>query len=309
MPRNVHCSFCNGEGHYINHCNSIHIQYFKTVVLEYMAIDYKLELDYKYAEYILSSYPIPSIRVLGFHCNATQPNMSLLRYKTTENEHLFHNQLISMIREIIDILKCHYPYCINRIIGHISYDGLLEHSQIVYNYFSTNDLTLMSINDIHSSLFSHITTIMKFSFVYIDSDFKNDDACPICYCDINNTNYMKSNCNHIFCINCVYQLCEINKVCYSNNVNCPMCREKIDLLYVDIASLDGCVKKYRDLPALYPIIVVGNNVNDTFQYYSRMHIANDKNFMVFAFSVVIIFVLDVINQYFMTSSSYHNQDT
>lgn len=309
MPRNIHCSFCGEEGHYINHCNSNHIQYFKTIVMQYMAVDYKLGLDYKYVEYILSSYPITSVRVLGFHCDATQPNMNLLRNKTPDNTTLFHSQLISMIKEIIDKLKCHYPYCINRIINRISYDGLLEHSQIVYNYYSTNRNSRMSLKDIHNILFAHIITIMKFSFVYIDAEFKNEDVCPICYCDINNLNYMKSNCQHIFCIDCVYQLCESSKVCYNNNINCPMCREKIDHLYVDILSLSSCVKKYSDLPALYPIIIVGNNYKDTIQYYSRIHINNDKNFLFFAFSVVVIFILDVINQYVMTSNSYHNQDT
>ena len=118
---------------------------------------------------------------------------------------------------------------------------------------------------------------------------------------------MKSNCHHVFCIECIYQLCETKKVSYKNNINCPMCREQIEHLYVDIASLNSCVKKYRNLPALYPIIVIGNDLTDTIQYYSRIHIANDKNFLVFAFSVVIVFILDVMNQYFMTSNSFHNQ--
>ena len=58
----------------------------------------------------------------------------------------------------------------------------------------------------------------KFKYNCIDDRF--NEVCCICKNNILNTNYIKTNCNHTFCVNCIKKY----------DKQCPLCKTKILLL-------------------------------------------------------------------------------
>lgn len=69
----------------------------------------------------------------------------------------------------------------------------------------------------------------------------SSDECPICFEVLTQDNITKTNCNHIYCFNCINQLIE------NNNINCSLCRTE--------------VKNYKNKNDNFKIIKINNNVN------------------------------------------------
>lgn len=67
--RLLHCSFCDDEGHTINHCQDPQIQYLVKEFNEFIALDMKCKFKMKYLTYVISLYNISEIRVLGYQVN------------------------------------------------------------------------------------------------------------------------------------------------------------------------------------------------------------------------------------------------
>lgn len=67
--RLLHCSFCDDEGHTINHCQDPQIQYMVKEFNEFIALDMKCKFKMKYLTYVISLYNISEIRVLGYQVN------------------------------------------------------------------------------------------------------------------------------------------------------------------------------------------------------------------------------------------------
>lgn len=64
--RLLHCSFCDDEGHTINHCQDPQIQYMVKEFNEFIALDMKCKFKMKYLTYVISLYNISEIRILGY---------------------------------------------------------------------------------------------------------------------------------------------------------------------------------------------------------------------------------------------------
>ena len=52
-------------------------------------------------------------------------------------------------------------------------------------------------------------------------DDKISDECPICYTQFNNNNFIITNCNHKFCVNCIFKHYQTD-----NGHKCPLCRKE-----------------------------------------------------------------------------------
>ncbi len=289
MSRIIHCSFCKEEGHNIKHCNSDYRQYFKTIVLQYMAVDHKFELNYNYAIYMLSSYPIESIRVIGFMCDVIQPNMKLLRKKTPNNLRLFQRQLLLLVKGIIQKFDLYYPDCIHQIINDINHDDMVRHSHILHRYIQHHCEFFMSLRQIYNRLFTHYIIIIDFSFISNDLTNTNND-CAICYNELTNNNSIMTNCNHIFCIDCLYRLFDIGKISCYNHPKCPLCRTRIDSLVTHNSIFRDSVQKYQGVPALYPNEITKRRPALLLETYNNA----EKKFIVFFISVITIAIADAL---------------
>jgi hypothetical protein len=50
--------------------------------------------------------------------------------------------------------------------------------------------------------------------------------CSICYCDIIHSNFVLTNCNHIYCIHCIKQCMQLSRYTIQT-ILCPYCRQII----------------------------------------------------------------------------------
>lgn len=102
---------------------------------------------------------------------------------------------------------------------------MLQHSLQNYNENNFDDweIKINSINDIiEQKRFDIIETNYNIKF---QKSIINNKQCSICY---DEDKIIKTNCNHFVCLYCIL------KMFMSNNENCPLCREKINILYTDL---------------------------------------------------------------------------
>ncbi len=299
MPRSIRCSFCKQSGHNIRHCTSNNKDVFKTVIMQYIAIDYRLNLNWKYAKYILSIYPLESIRMLGFMCHVEQPDMALLKNKTPYNTNLFHNQLILLVTGIIDKLTIYYPQCVPRIMLNIGYDDMIQHSYAASRYIQEHSYNYVSLRQIYNMLFRECLITMDFS-VHCGNTANHSSECVICYHKLNDNNIIRTNCKHSFCIECLYQWFETQKITSNKQPLCPLCRCQINSLTTDAICFEDSIERYKHIPALSPRISTKVSYDTPLAYYSNIINEYEKKFIIFLFAVASTIILEVVLQQLRT---------
>ena len=86
-------------------------------------------------------------------------------------------------------------------------------------------------------LYDEMTGILESEKVYptlrLDEDIFNhkteqeDQECSICYCEMENTKCILSNCGHLNCVDCVVKMLQLQ---CNDMYNCPMCRTQVKTL-------------------------------------------------------------------------------
>jgi len=86
-------------------------------------------------------------------------------------------------------------------------------------------------------LYDEMTAILESEKVYptlrLDEDIFNhkteqeDQECSICYCEMENTKCILSNCGHLNCVDCVVKMLQLQ---CNDMYNCPMCRTQVKTL-------------------------------------------------------------------------------
>lgn len=74
--RSLYCSFCDDEGHTINNCQDPQIIFLLKEFNEIISLDIKCNFKMKYVKYILSSYSIPEIKIIGYQKGLSQNKLS-----------------------------------------------------------------------------------------------------------------------------------------------------------------------------------------------------------------------------------------
>lgn len=140
------------------------------------------------------------------------------------------NNKINNIYNINNKLNILNEYFCNKLYNNFSFnfDNDIEELEIESDYKKRNNLK-------NKNYIKKATFYMKISDknnIFLcentESEIKSQRQimkCPICYdLILDNINYLKLQCNHLFCRECYNTW---NKKCLSNNIctSCPMCRE------------------------------------------------------------------------------------
>jgi hypothetical protein len=179
----------------------------------------------------------------------TDKNLHLPLYK---NESLTEYELLedymTKLDDINQLVK----------INRIKYD-LTELDKIIVKYVNYDKLDSIKLNN----LLNKVT--------------KTNTTCPICINNINNI--CITECNHIFCIDCI-----LNWLSKKNT--CPLCRTEINIekLLIDIdkniQKINILIERIKELLKLNKKIVI-YTINKKYMLYIKLHINNieqyDKN--------------------------------
>lgn len=66
--------------------------------------------------------------------------------------------------------------------------------------------------------------------------------CSICYSDIIHSNFVLTNCNHIYCIHCIKQCMQLSRDTITT-IRCPFCRQNIQTMMIPIE--DNEIKQFQ----------------------------------------------------------------
>ena len=107
---------------------------------------------------------------------------------------------------------------------------------IALNRFQIREVHIDNLGNISITQpnIQHITTKSYYTQLTIEPIKGNNKIsadCPICGDDVVPEDQVKTNCNHIFCMECVKQYANAKKDC-TTKPNCPCCRGEFACLYV-----------------------------------------------------------------------------
>lgn len=80
------------------------------------------------------------------------------------------------------------------------------------------------------------------------------DGCPICLKKVKMISFVKTNCKHLFCFQCITKCLKAHRI---GEYKCPMCRENVTHLYINNKkNLEKMLKRTGKLPTPPPTDVV-----------------------------------------------------
>jgi RING-type zinc-finger len=218
--RNRRCSYCRMPGHFINSCNAINL------------IDFEVILIYKFVE-------------LG---------KNVILFTTWLVEYSLYNSNILRayaIRSCGCLTRDHIIRCIDSIKQNIvnlfaAYDNINEipQEELSINNNISNGIILLNTaiaiqeeenaNGNGHRKFNIQTNIVENADITPDITHAEECECNICYENNDNINFVKLNCGHEFCKDCVYQSLQ-NEI--KLTPCCAFCRAEITNIEMRIQSV------------------------------------------------------------------------
>lgn len=262
------CSFCYNEGHTINNCNDERIDMLENDIKENTAVDMKINLNTEYLHYHLQTYTKEELLVIGYK--------NKLNVKTTYPI----NDIITTIIEFYTLFSDEYDSIIqNMNITELDYFINKIHQMLL----DTNNNTI-SLSEIQSSLYEYQREprLLDINVNRIENIICDSCSCSICNKKSTTVDSIISNCNHVFCYDCIYTvLLEFQKN-NTTDINCTCCVSKLETLTV--SSLENEKKLLNICNNEKEVIIIDEDFS---RYYSYLFMSEE-------YGDTIINLLDVI---------------
>jgi hypothetical protein len=226
-----YCSFCRRPGHYANNCNNNPLR------------DFEFLCRYK-IEFLIRYYAEPRQKLLDWLIEYSLENSALIKTfaRTYLGIGISNFNIIDIVHEI------HNYYCIRHSIPYqreIQAEDLFENiesshqsdfEEIGENMDDLIDSTILlnlieSSNEENNKRFNIATKIIE------NSNYcEKQNECFICYEKKNLKNFIKLNCSHEYCKDCIKNQIKHTK---TENVHCALCRSVVDNIEIrDILILE-----------------------------------------------------------------------
>lgn len=126
----------------------------------------------------------------------------------------------------------------------------------------------------------------------LNNDY-NTSECPICLTDINDDDKVMTNCEHIYCKEC------LDKWFNKGKTSCPNCRKNIEFI-----THDKNIMRIVKVKEIRNIIVNENNRNNQNNNRNILtnHRNNNRNFLITNNQNKMILMLFICNVFLMTST-------
>jgi len=234
------CSFCHLSGHNILSCNSERLDEFEIICSEIVRDfntknEFNIWLIENYNEniFLLKAF---SIRKIGISSNNIVILMDAItdfifkKYKN-ENENLIND----IVELLLDINNNDFPEQIDENYINQNLERMLVLEFINHNIFNNSTLINNEIENIEN-----INNNIKFNTNKNKKKEENNICnCNICYENKKQKNFVKLNCNHEFCYECIIKSFEIN----TNKIKtCALCRGIITEIET---SNKNIIKKFK----------------------------------------------------------------
>ena len=214
------CSFCREPGHIISFCNNQRLQEFENLCIAQKAA---FENDYKSFEQWLLGYYLEDSRIPNTY--AIRKCGSTTRTSTQENIENIMEKFYGEFYDIPDLVTDDETDAEDDVdienFSNIEYDlfqvMLLSRARRTFGMTATTLFIDQRKFDIASEIQTHNSEKQELIC-----------ECNICYESHDITNFVKLNCNHEFCKECLKQT--LRTCSYYQEPNCAYCRSQINLL-------------------------------------------------------------------------------
>lgn len=231
QSRIINCTYCLGEGHRINRCQDQSIALLHEGIEEVAAIDNKVELNSDFLRHYLLALSIAELKVIGYKLNVQK-----LGKMSSDN-------IISILTDKYLLNETRHAY----LIDNMNLNELDYFADKVYQYtiLDQSDETI-ELDAIRSKLYNKHPANNDYN-VLIAQDEPHDifeDKCPMCLETIESDDLISTNCNHLFCNNCMLKHIRNTQNNLSDVLLCPLCRTNINLITTFSSSVhDRVIKK------------------------------------------------------------------
>jgi hypothetical protein len=222
------CSFCRGSGHNVNNCNHIGLRsYFKSCAINRIIFDYQdiNNSERNFTQWLIHDNNTWHRLIKAFASRYCQVPLKVdtverINKVTRYFYGLSYSFIMNMVNPhnnyLVSLALTNYPVLINM--------NFQERIQYIRGLQNIIELLETPNNNVLDELSQ--TIIMKHNEPEHDTTtcLNNATECSICYNETPEKKYVRLNCNHSFCGDCVLNMMKKRT---SDHIKCALCREVV----------------------------------------------------------------------------------